>query len=65
MRKVILAGGDIVGTFNGNIITVSDAAEGNHVVISLASVLCEMPNGFEGDFTDEQIVEYICTWCMG
>jgi hypothetical protein len=34
-------------------------------VISLASVLCEMPNGFEGDFTDEQIVEYICTWCMG
>jgi hypothetical protein len=65
MRTVILAGGDIVGTFNGNIITVSNAADGDHVVISLASVLREMSEDSEGGFTDKEIVSYITKWCMG
>lgn len=65
MRKVILAGGDIVGTFNGDVVTVSNAAEGDRVVISLASVLREMSEDYEGDFTDKEIVSYITKWCMG
>jgi hypothetical protein len=65
MRKVILAGGDIVGIFNGDVVAVSNAADGDRVVISLASVLREMSEGFEGDFTDKEIVSYITKWCMG
>jgi hypothetical protein len=65
MRKVILAGGDIVGIFNGDVVAVSNAADGDRVVISLASVLREMSEDSEGGFTDKEIVSYITKWCMG
>jgi hypothetical protein len=65
MKTVILVGGDIVGIFNGDVVAVSNAADGDRVVISLASVLREMSEDFEGDFTDKEIVSYITKWCMG